>query len=394
MKNKFCGFISILMLLSLALPVSAGAVSVTGFEDVKPSDWYYEAVEYVAANGLFNGTSITTFSPDTTMTRGMFVTVLGRLHDIPDSYSRTQSTPFNDVTQADYFFPYTVWASDNGIVNGIGNKLFDPHGEFTREQAATILYRYAEKYGYGTELSDEGSAVFPDMEKTSGYAVGAVSWAISHEILIGVNGGLAPTDNASRAQVAYAFMKFSILNDASTPEDGSSEAPVDWENYNPTYEIPTGKSTVDANGGYYDYDLANELMAQVNALRESNGLDVLLYHPQIQEWAGIRAQEHIIIHDYPNTAHIRPDGTDCLTVGVGLCFENLLWSENYNTRILNIETYSSELVTAWYNSESHRHSMLSSAANLGAISCYVKGNNVYIAHLFSMRTLYYMDYLI
>ena len=387
MKSKFSGLISFLVLLSLVLSVSAVAVGATDFEDVQSSDWYYEAVEYVAANSLFNGTSTTTFSPEAAMTRGMFVTVLGRLHDVPDSYGRTQSTPFNDVTQADYFFPYTVWANDNDIVNGIGNNLFNPHGEVTREQAAVILYRYAEKFGYDTTFSGENSGAFSDINSVSAYAVDAVSWAISHEILSVANGALAPREFASRAQVAYAFMKFSAIG-KTPPID--TEPPVNWENYNPTYDILTGKSVTDANGGYYDYDLANELMAQVNALRESNVLDVLMHHPQIQEWAGIRAQEIMTLF-----SHTRPDGTDCVSVGQGLCFENLARSDRYSDSWkANIADSAAVFVTGWYNSDGHRMSMLSSAANLGAISCYVKGNNVYIAHLFSMKTLYYMDYLI
>ena len=79
MKSKF-GFI----ILFLIIAVSASAVSVTNFADVSPSDWYYSAVDYAAANGLFSGTSGTTFSPDMDMTRGMFVSVLGRLAEVPD----------------------------------------------------------------------------------------------------------------------------------------------------------------------------------------------------------------------------------------------------------------------------------------------------------------------
>ena len=124
-------------------------------------------------------------------------------------------------------------------------------------------------------------------------------------------------------------------------------------------------------------------------MRVSNGLNALLYHPKIQEWASVRAQEQTIVF-----SHIRPDGSNCLTVGQGLCFENLMRSEEYPTRIAIIKEYAFELVTSWYISESHKVNMLSSSANLGAVSCYVRGNNVYIAHLFSMKTLYYMDYFV
>ena len=383
MKNKL---ISILVLLSLTLPVSAGAVGAGDFTDVQPSDWYYEAVEYVAANGLFNGTSATTFSPDAAMTRGMFVTVLGRMSQVPDSYGRTQTTPFSDVTQVDYFFPYTVWANDNDIVNGIGNGLFNPHGEVTREQAATILYRYAEKFGIDTGFSPDNFDAFSDTSSVSSYAITAVQWAVAHEILSGDNGILAPQVSANRAQVAQAFMKLSILAEAPPT---NTEAPTDWENYNPTYAAPTGKSVVDASGGYYDYDLGNEIMAQVNALREASGLDALLYHPKIQEWAAIRAMEQTILR-----AHTRPNGSDCLSVGIGLDSENLAWITNYTVEEMSCQQYAENVVAWWSGSESHRRGMLKPSANLGAVSCYVRGDAVYITHLFSMHTLYHMDYLI
>ena len=138
------------------------------------------------------------------------------------------------------------------------------------------------------------------------------------------------------------------------------------------------------------FALANEIMTQVNALREASGLDALLYHPKIQEWAAIRAMEITMLY-----SHTRPNGSDCITVGRGLCFENLLRGDDYTESWkADIPGYAADVITAWYDSPSHRQSMLSSAPNLGAISCYVNGDNVYISHLFSMHTLYHMDYLI
>ena len=129
MKKKFFAILSVAIFAALSVNISAAAAG--NFSDVKPSDWYYDAVGYAASNGLFSGTSSTTFSPNTSMTRGMFVTVLGRLSAVPVTYGRTKTTPFNDVTQADYFFPYAAWANDNSIVTGVGNKLFNPNDEIT-----------------------------------------------------------------------------------------------------------------------------------------------------------------------------------------------------------------------------------------------------------------------
>lgn len=121
MRSKCSRILVIIIIVCLFGSISAAAVSVTDFEDVKQNDWYYGAVEYVVKNSLFSGTSATTFSPDAPMTLGMFVTVLGRLEGVPDSYGRTLSTPFSDVKQADYFFPYAVWENDNGVVTGVSS---------------------------------------------------------------------------------------------------------------------------------------------------------------------------------------------------------------------------------------------------------------------------------
>jgi uncharacterized protein YkwD len=416
------------IILSLVVSISAAAVSVTDFSDVEPLDWHYRAVEYAVVAGLFNGTSETAFSPDGPMTRGMFVTVLGRAAETPDWYGRTKTTPFNDVTQADYFFPYAVWANDNGIVTGVGGNIFNPDGEISREQIAAILFRYSEKSGYDLTYSAENYNAFADTDSVSDYAENAMRWAVSHGVINGADGKLSPRDNASRAQVAQIFLNFSglelaepaISSETSEPakpntpvvpdapvtptepiepgETAEPDAPttptepntelVDWENYNPEYTRPTGKSPVDADGGYYDYDLANEIMEQVDALRVGKGADALLYHPKIQAWASIRARELTI-----ERSHTRPDGSACLTVGYGLDSENLAWITNYTAVEKNKKEYASSVVSWWNSSESHRLGMLKPSANLGAVSCYIQEDNVYITHLFSMRTLYYMDYL-
>ena len=383
-----------MLFLAFTISIGAGAANVTTFEDVHTSNWYYDSVEYVVSAGLFSGTSDATFSPDMAMSRGMFVTVLGRLAKVPDSYGRTKSTPFGDVTQADYFFPYAVWANDNGIVTGVGANEFSPNGEISREQMATILFRYAEKFGYDLTYSSDTYHTFSDAGNTSSYAVTAMQWATTHNIIKGSDGKLVPQDTASRAQVAQIFLNFSQLNpiEPTEPEEPNElEEPIeppDWENYNPVYDIPTGKSEVDADGGYYDYDLANEIMAQVNALREEHGVKPLLYNPKIQGWASIRAKEQTILK-----SHTRPDGSDCLTVGSGLNSENLAWITSYTVEEMSTGMYAANVVAWWNNSESHRIGMLKPSASLGAVSCYVKGDDVYIAHLFSMRTLYFMDYL-
>ena len=392
MKKKAYGIISVVLILVIAVSLSAGAVGIADFSDVAPSDWYYDAVDNAVSRGMFYGTSATTFSPNTSMSRGMFITVLGRIAEVPDSYGRLKPTPFNDVTQADYSFPYAVWANDNGLVADIAGNSFSPNAEITREQMATILFRYAGQPGYDFTYSDERYYIFPDTASVSDYAVDAMMWTTTHGVINGMDGMLCPQDSATRAQVAQIFLNFSGLepSDLSDPTEPKEPMP-DWENYHPVYVRPIGKSAADANGGYYDYDLANEIMDQVNTLRVNNGVDALLYHPKIQDWTSVRAKEQTICE-----GHTRPDGTIFSTVGKGLTTENITIMRNCTaSERNNIPECAARAVNSWYTStKGHKEAMLSSAPHLGAVACYVKGNTVCVVQLFSNKTLYFMDYLI
>lgn len=391
MKKNLISFVLVIALFSCIVPMTAGAASVQDFSDVKPGAWYYDAVDYAAANGLFSGTSKTKFSPESAMTRGMFVTVLGRKAEVPDTYGRTMTTPFNDVTQADYYFPYAVWANDNGIVAGVGNKLYNPSGKITREQMATILYRYAKFAGYDISYTQEKYDSFPDTSKVSAYAAEPLKWATAHGVISGTSGTLSPQSMATRAQVAQIFLNFSMV-DVVKP-DPKEPTPVDPnpdDDYNPAYARPTGKSETDSSGGYFDHDLANEIMDQINALRAENTLSELQYHPKIQEWASIRAKEHT-----SRNGHTRPDGFHWSSVGQGLNAENLLYANDFTEYYKgHLSEYAAEVVDSWYGSDGHRNSMMNATFHIGAVSCYVKGDAVYIAHLFSRQSLYYMDYVI
>ena len=118
---------------------------VNPFTDANEDPWFYEDVAYVVENGLFNGTSDNTFSPNMPMTRGMLVTVLGRLADIDiEEYS---GASFEDVDEDEYYAPYIKWAAELGIVNGTGNNIFATNADISRQDLAAILYRFAEKMG-------------------------------------------------------------------------------------------------------------------------------------------------------------------------------------------------------------------------------------------------------
>ena len=173
------------------------------FVDVNPKEWYHLSVDYVVTHGLFGGTSENTFEPETAMTRAMLVTVLWRYEGQPEAGENT----FSDVPSGKWYTNAVAWAAENGIVGGVGNNRFDPDGEITREQMATILFRYAEKKGI--ETGKRGSLnIFSDEKQLSAYAKDAVQWAVAEQIINGSDGKLLPQGSATRAQVATILMRF------------------------------------------------------------------------------------------------------------------------------------------------------------------------------------------
>ena len=161
----------------------------SSFTDVPAGSWYEEAVNYVHEKGLMNGTSSNAFSPNANTTRGMIVTILARVEGV-----NTNGTPWYAAGQK--------WAMDNGISDGTKMP-----GVITREQLATILYRYAKQKGYDVSKSAALTA-FSDADKVSGYAAEAMQWAVAEGLLQGSNSKLNPQGSATRAQVATILMRF------------------------------------------------------------------------------------------------------------------------------------------------------------------------------------------
>lgn len=181
------------------------------FTDVHETDWFYNDVLFVYEEGLFAGTSDTTFSPNAAMTRAMLVTVLYRLEGEPAVSGRSG---FSDVTFNSYYEDAVTWAADNGIVNGTSITTFSPNANVTREQMAAILYRYAQHKKYNTAASS-GLNGFTDHASVSGYAAASLEWAVAEKLVNGSAGKLMPTGNATRAQVAAILHRF-VENVAKT----------------------------------------------------------------------------------------------------------------------------------------------------------------------------------
>ncbi len=195
---------SLIFLLACALPVTASAATASQFTDIAPDSWYYPAVEYAASEGLFNGTSATTFSPNNSMTRGMFVTVLANKTTNFKAHQYAASS-FKDVKAGQWYAPAVEWAYQNKLVDGVGNGNFAPNTTACREQLAVILYNYAKGCGIDISSTKGVLGAYTDNGMISSYARTAMEWAVTHGVMNGDNGKLNPKGTATRAQVAQIF---------------------------------------------------------------------------------------------------------------------------------------------------------------------------------------------
>lgn len=180
------------------------------FTDIPaPHNWAHDGIDFVVSCELFTGTSETEFTPAGEMTRAMLVTVLWRYEGKPEPDSQNK---FTDVPSGRWYTNAVVWAAENEIVTGVEETEFDPNGNVTRQQIATILYRDAER-----RLCDmSGSAdlgQFADAKDVSRYALDAMQWAVANELIDGVSQEegaslLQPKGNATRAQVATILYRY------------------------------------------------------------------------------------------------------------------------------------------------------------------------------------------
>lgn len=166
---------------------------VNPYDDVKPGDWYYSAVEYVTVNGLMNGTG-NGFEPNLATSRAMIWTILARMSDV------------NTASSGEWYAVAQQWAIANGVSDGTM-----PNGTITREQLAAMLYRYAVSKGMVKGPATADLSVFADANSVSSYAVEAMQWAVSAGLISGMDGKLNPQGSATRAQVATMLMRFAEL---------------------------------------------------------------------------------------------------------------------------------------------------------------------------------------
>ena len=183
---------------------TAGCPS-TNFTDVEENGWYHTGVDFMVRNGFMNGVADDAFDVDGNLTRAQLVTILYRIAGEPES---TATNPFADVADGQWYTNAVIWAAENGIVKGVNTTTFAPNDQITREQIATILFRYAK-----AEKVEGKLAGFPDAGKVSDYAADAMAWAVEQGLINGISESdgktyLAPQETATRAQIAVILMRY------------------------------------------------------------------------------------------------------------------------------------------------------------------------------------------
>ncbi|MDR1329389.1 MAG: S-layer homology domain-containing protein [Oscillospiraceae bacterium] len=186
------------------------------FTDIAKGEWYYKTARYAYSNTLITGTTDTTFAPQATLTRAMLATILyrntvgGGVHTVP-----SPETPFTDVVSGQWYTPARAWASSNNLITGVGNNKFAPNDPITREQFATLLYRYTQWSDAGNGApraaspTDADLSAYTDAETISDWAREAMAWAVSTGLITGrTETTLAPEIPANRAEAAMLLKRY------------------------------------------------------------------------------------------------------------------------------------------------------------------------------------------
>lgn len=178
------------------------------FGDVARSDYFFDAVEWAAEQGIMDGVGGGLFAPHSACTRAQLVTILYRLEGSPAA----SANPFNDVVRGSYYEKAVAWAAEHGIVNGYGDGLFGPNDRITREQLASILYRYAQYKKLDVSVGEDTNILsYHDATSISDYAFPSMQWACGAGLLNGANGDLLPKNTATRAQTATILYRLASL---------------------------------------------------------------------------------------------------------------------------------------------------------------------------------------
>lgn len=252
MKKKIISLILSAAMVATATVVPVSAADVKDFADVAADSWYYDSVDFVAERDYMNGTSATTFSPNDSMTRAMFVTVMARVAGAQTDNNAV--TEFTDVPSGQWYTGAVQWGVEKGLVQGHGDGTFGTNDPITRQDTAVLAQRFLKWYSEATGLTPETGAKvdsFTDASSISDYAKDAVEYCRQIGLLTGYeDGSFQPLKTITRAEAAtilkrMTFLAEGVLTVTYTDENGKSVM----------MEVKEGDTfTVDPNGGKITYD--------------------------------------------------------------------------------------------------------------------------------------------
>lgn len=199
----FCMLLTVMPCSALAAKVNEGKHP---FTDVSADSWYNDAVQYVYEHGIFSGTGPTTFTPEGTMTRGMFVTVLGRMAGV-DTTAYAGQSAFRDVSPSAYYAPYVAWAAKHGVTSGTSKNTFSPDALINRQEMAAFFVRYFEAFSVEYDAPEHITTLPADLDKVSDWAKESVLTMWKTGLLVGDGTNFNPMSNATRAQAATLCMR-------------------------------------------------------------------------------------------------------------------------------------------------------------------------------------------
>ena len=189
------------------IPASTENCPSKAFSDLDNTQWYHEGVDYVLNNELMLGVGGSLFEPDGTVTRAQLAMVLYRVAGKPDV--KNTANPFKDVTEGVWYADAVKWAAEAGVVKGISADEFAPEAPVTRQEIATMLYRFAK----AEAVAEDKLAAFPDAASVADWAKDAMNWAVATGLINGVKAAdgtvtLDAQSGATRAQIATLLMRF------------------------------------------------------------------------------------------------------------------------------------------------------------------------------------------
>lgn len=204
MKKLISMLMTVVMVLALVPSAfAAEGASVDKFTDVPADAWYRDELAYALHNGYISGTSETTFAPDAQVTRGQFVTILGRM--VNADVSRFKTTQFEDVDITSWYGPYVEWARSTGIVNGISSKQFAPDNKITVEQMSVMVSNCISKLSLSPKAAP---VVYSDMSSVSTWAVSGVEAMAKYNLIpVDAASNINPHKQATRAECTVSLVR-------------------------------------------------------------------------------------------------------------------------------------------------------------------------------------------